>query len=244
MTLGGRFGTTALLVSPAVVLSVSVAFAHDSSAAATAELFTGSDLWRHGSFIYGGLLWSPEGLDRDGLTFKIIISGGAYRYTSGALGNATVRGRQAAGQVSAGWRFKWQRSELKVFVGPDYRSHELTPNDPSASLRGAKIGVRSAFEFWTEPDADSMLAINGSWSTISSRNYALQAQIGWRALESFYVGPEGLVNASENYRQYRLGLHVTGLRMHWTEWSAGSGIAFDSDNRSGAYLRVGASTRF
>ena len=28
--------------------------------------FSGIDLWRHGGFSYGGILWSPAGLDRGG----------------------------------------------------------------------------------------------------------------------------------------------------------------------------------
>jgi hypothetical protein len=30
--------------------------------------FTGTDIWRYGAFLYGGLLWSPAGLDADGFT--------------------------------------------------------------------------------------------------------------------------------------------------------------------------------
>jgi hypothetical protein len=31
-------------------------------------LFAGTDLWRDGAFVHGGLLWSPAGLDADGFT--------------------------------------------------------------------------------------------------------------------------------------------------------------------------------
>jgi hypothetical protein len=31
-------------------------------------LFTGTDLWRYGAFLYGGGLWSPAGVDHDGFT--------------------------------------------------------------------------------------------------------------------------------------------------------------------------------
>ena len=33
-------------------------------------LFAGTDLWRYGAFLYGGLLWSPGGIDADGFTLK------------------------------------------------------------------------------------------------------------------------------------------------------------------------------
>ncbi len=31
-------------------------------------LFAGTDLWRDGAFLAGGLLWSPGGLDKSGFT--------------------------------------------------------------------------------------------------------------------------------------------------------------------------------
>ncbi len=65
-------------------------------------LFSGADLWRDGRFMHGGLLWSPGGLDREGFTLQAVISGGHYRYQSGALNNATVTGTEEEIQVSAG----------------------------------------------------------------------------------------------------------------------------------------------
>ncbi|MBV9558107.1 MAG: cellulose biosynthesis protein BcsS, partial [Pseudolabrys sp.] len=58
-----------------------------------------------------------------------------------------------------------------------------------------------------------------------------------------YVGPEVATFAADDYRQHRFGLHATGFRTGSLEWSAGSGFARDSDNRSGAYIRLGVSTR-
>jgi hypothetical protein len=29
-------------------------------------LFSGTDVWRYGGFLYGGLLWAPAGLDNNG----------------------------------------------------------------------------------------------------------------------------------------------------------------------------------
>jgi hypothetical protein len=29
-------------------------------------LFSGTDLWRYGAFLYGGVLWAPGGLDNNG----------------------------------------------------------------------------------------------------------------------------------------------------------------------------------
>jgi Cellulose biosynthesis protein BcsS len=98
------------------------------------HLFAGGDIWRNGDFAYGGLLWSPGGLDREGFTLKAVMSGGLYRYDSGAPG-AQVTGREFVAQLLPGWRFKREQLEVKVFVGLDLQDHLLSPDDPSSGLQ-------------------------------------------------------------------------------------------------------------
>jgi hypothetical protein len=204
--------------------------------------FSGGDLWRNGGFLHGGVLWSPDGLDRDGLIVKAMISGGSYRYISGALGNAEVDGRELAAQLLGGWRFIRGKTELKLFAGLDLQNHRLSPDDPSSSLRGGDVGVRIAFELWNEPSPQTMLAADGSLSSIGT-NYSLRAAAGWRINDLFYIGPEAQTFATDDYRQVRVGAHVTGLKTGAFEWSAGAGFAHDSDRRDGTYVRLGVLTR-
>ena len=205
-------------------------------------LFSGVDLWRYGSFAHGGVVWSPRGLDREGFTLKLLLSGGAYRYISGALGNREVSGREVVAQFMPGWRFKFDRAELRVFAGLDAQNHKLTPDDPSSGLRRQDFGVRAAFDFWYEPSAETMLAVDGAVSSIDSQ-YSLRGAFGWRAFDSFYIGPEVQRFNSEGYRQTRVGVHVTAIRTNFGEWSVASGWGTDSGNRDGPYLRVGVITR-
>jgi hypothetical protein len=204
--------------------------------------FSGTDLWHHGKFIHGGLLWSPDGLDREGLTFKAAISGGFYRYISGALGNKEVTGRELTAQFMPGWRFKAGSTEVKVFAGIDLQNHRLNPDDPASGLRGPSAGVRVAFDLWSEPTPTTMLAADGALSSIAT-GYSLRAATGWRVNDRFYLGPEAQAFASRDYRQLRFGLHLTGLKIEPFEWSAAAGLASDSDRRSGAYVRLGVLTR-
>ena len=48
---------------------------------------------------------------------------------------------------------------------------------------------------------------------------------------------------TDNYRQFRAGLHVTAFAPASFEWSAGAGWATDTDDRSGAYGKLGVFTR-
>jgi hypothetical protein len=237
-----RRGNAAIVIAAACWLW-SFAPAGAQSAGAHLLLFTGSDLWGHGSFLYGGTLWSPGGLDRGGFTLKTLISGGTYNYLSGALGNAQVDGRELVAQVMPGWRFKSGATEIKVFAGLDGQNHHLSPDDPGSKLRGGDVGLRAAFEFWTEPTPAMMVEADGSASTVAD-SYAVHAAFGWRVLNMFYLGPEVQAFASDDYTQRRVGAHITALKLGGAEWSAAAGYATDSDDRESAYARFSVSRRY
>lgn len=209
----------------------------------TLLLFSGTDLWRNGLFAHGGLLWSPGGLGREGFTFKMAIAGGSYRYTSGALGGATVLGREFKAAVMPGWRFKFDRTEIKLFAGPELQSHGTSPTDSGTSLRGTKGALRVAFELWHQPTPWTMLAADITASTISDNDYAARLAAGWQVMENFYAGPEFQVWSAEDYRQYRLGLHLTRVVIKTEEWSLAAGWATDSDDRDGFYTRISVLTK-
>ncbi len=229
-----------LSVTGSAALADPIPVGHDD---ARYLLSASTDLWRHGGFGHGGVLWSPDGLDREGFALKLTFGGGVYRYRSGALGNAEVTGRQFAGSLLPGWRFQHERATFGVFVGLDLQSHRLSPDDASAGLRGNYVGIRTVLELWYEPDATTMLAADASASTVGP-SYAARLAYGWRVFEQFYVGPEVSAFAHDrNYGQVRAGVHLTGFKTGAFEWSAGVGWASDSDNRNSAYGKLGVFTR-
>lgn len=204
-------------------------------------LFSGTDLWRHGSFSYGGLLWSPGRIERQGFTFKLLIGDGAYRYKSGTLGN--INARQVVGFALPGWRFIVDGAIVSVFAGVDVQDHALTPHDPGSSIAGTHVGIRGAVEFWHEPDPQTMIAADASITSIGP-SYSLRAAFGWRVFDAFYAGPEVAGFSSDDaYKQFRAGLHLTGFKWNFIEWSAGFGWSTDSDDRDGVYGRIGLFVR-
>ena len=96
----------------------------------------GRDVWRNGAFAYGGLLIAPGGFEDDGLMFKLVLSGGLYRYNAGDLGSQVVIGSEMTGQILPGWRIKRGGIEAKIFLGLDIERHSLTPDDPANKLAG------------------------------------------------------------------------------------------------------------
>jgi hypothetical protein len=209
-------------------------------------LFSGRDLWRNGVFLYGGLLQAPGGFERDGLLLKLVLSGGAYRYTADALGGERVTGAEWLVQGLLGWRVKRGNAEVKVFVGPEFQHHRLWPDDPGNKLNGSAFGLRFAAELWTELAPATVVIGDVALSTVATSHSARLAY-GRHVLENivggFYVGPEIQYFAADGYRHLRLGAHITGLKLDNLEWSAAGGWAGDSDRASGAYVRLGLVTR-
>jgi len=205
-------------------------------------LFSGTDLWRDGSFMHGGLLWSPAGLDNEGFTFQALFSGGQYRYRSSAFNNAWVIGTEGEVQLLPGWRFKHDKLEVKVFAGLDIKRDTTSPDDPSNRLNGTSAGIRATVNLWFEPTPSTMAAADASLTSIATA-YSARAAYGWRVEDWFYLGPETQVFACAGYRQLRFGAHITGLKTGLWEWSAAAGWSGDSEHRTSPYLRLGVLMR-
>lgn len=221
-----------------LVCAVSLARGADADPAEPKfQLFSGTDLWREGGFLYGGVVWSPDSLYKQGFALKVMAGAGEYRFHSGALAT-DVMGHVTQGFVTPGWRFKAEHLEITVFAGLDAQQHRLTPDDPSAGLRGGYLGARGEVDVWYEPSVTTMIAADASFSTIGD-SYSGRLAYGWKLRNTFYVGPEVQAMGSVNYSAVRAGLHVTSWHYGRTEWSAAAGFMSDSDHRQGLYGRLG-----
>jgi hypothetical protein len=201
-------------------------------------LFSGRDIWRNGAFTHGGVIYAPNGFDKDSLLLKVLTSGGVYRYFSGATGER-IYGAENTVQFLPGFRVKRGDFEAKVFMGLDYETHWLWPSDPTNSLRGRSFGLRVAFDFWYEPAPTTMVAMDFSLATTSASPY-LRIAAGKRVLdEQFYFGPEfSYYSNSDGYRHFRIGAHFTAMKTGEKEWTASGGWARDTDRQSSPYVRL------
>jgi hypothetical protein len=211
----------------------------DRDAAAHFLFFSGADIWRNGAFSHAGFLWAYQGLDGDGLVFKLLLNGGLYRYRSG---NTEITGRQEMGAALPGWRWHRPGLEVTVFAGLDVQDHRYSPDDPGNRLRGTHGGARGGFDVWYEPFQNGMVTGSASLSTVG-KSYWTRAAAGWRVFDAVWLGPEFLGSGDDTYRQLRIGAHVTSLHFGRYEFSAGVGWVTDSDRRDGVYGRIGVLMR-
>lgn len=202
-------------------------------------LFAGTDIWRDGAFLHGGILWSPGGIDAPGFALKLLIGSGMYRYRSGALGGVEVTGRQTAVFVLPGWRMRAGPVTATVFAGLDMQRHRLLPDDPASGLRGNKTGLRSGIELWYQPNHYTMASADVSVSTVGP-SLSGRIAFGRKVENGGFAGPElQAFSGRDSYRQWRIGLHLTDWYVAGAELSAGIGWSTDSDRRDGLYARFG-----
>jgi Cellulose biosynthesis protein BcsS len=202
-------------------------------------LYAGFDIWRFGRTGYGGFYWAPDGLNNDGFITRLFVSRGVERYDAGSKRFNTDIVRAAP---LAGWRFSQDKLELKVFAGPELENRVLTPDVPTAALRGTHIGARVATELWWQPVPEMMLTSAFSAST-NATSHSARAATGVRVFDQFWMGPEISASSDDFSRQYRIGAHLTGFKLAPFEWSAAAGYVTDSYHRSGIYGRIGVLTR-
>jgi hypothetical protein len=202
-------------------------------------LYAGFDIWRFGRTGYGGFYWAPDGLNNDGFITRLFVSRGVERYDAGSKRfNTTI----VRASPLAGWRFKRDDFELKVFAGPELENRVLTPDVPAAKFRGTQLGARVAAELWWEPMPALMLTSAFSAST-NATSHGARAAAGWRMFGQFWAGPEISASGDAFSTQYRIGAHLTGFRLAAFEWSVAAGYVADSFHRSGVYGRIGVLTR-
>lgn len=222
--------------------SASVWAGTDGPDKASFLLFTGTDLWRDGAFIYGGVLWSPAGLDAGGFTLKLLLNGGDYTYPSAGL-RRDVDGTLLSAAGLPGWRMVRDGITVSLYAGPAVQDYRLTPYDPGSRLHGFYLGGQFAGEIWYQPSPATMVALDSSIVSIGPTG-SLRAALGERIFAPVFIGPEAQALWCAEYQEARVGAHVTGWRFDALEWSAGAGWAVDSDRRAGPYLRLGFNARY
>ncbi len=171
----------------------------------------------------------------------LLLAGGRYIYPSGALGTY-VAGTALSASLLPGWRMTRDGMTVDVFAGPVVQDFRLSPNDPSSLLHGSYTGAQIAADVWYQPNAATLVMLDGSIESIAIIGSA-RAAFGWRASEPFFIGPEAQAIWCFDYQQFRLGAHVTAFRVNTLEWSAAGGWENESFRRGGPYLRIGFNTR-
>jgi hypothetical protein len=230
-----------------ILLPIVAAPAEDTANTAGADrarelntvLFGSLDGGRSG-FVSAGMKRALGGsLDRDGF----ILMGGA------GFGGAPERGMRldtasfrptAQGHALLGYQWMLGPVTLSALVGPELDAETDSVN----ALRSARtrFGLRGHAELWAHPTPETLATatlIAGSarghvWSRVSG---------GYAFWPGVFVGPEAAFYARDDYREWRFGAHVTGLKWGPVNFRLSGGLSQANDDRTGAYFGLSGYVR-
>jgi hypothetical protein len=140
-------------------------------------------------------------------------------------------------QALLGYEWRIGSSFLALHAGADTETEQRVEAF-GPSFMATRYGARVQADLWIVPTPGTMIQANGYVSSLNGRLWARIAP-GWQTPAGFYLGPEFEAYGERDYRKYRLGLHLTGLRFLGLEWRLSGGLQQTSDRPSAYYGTLG-----
>jgi hypothetical protein len=173
--------------------------------------FTGA---RHDSDLYAAVERALNGdYSRDGFLFRAEGTFNAFSYENTLFDAARViDGTEWQGAALAG--YQWVRGSItySAFVGVDFQSIHLSPNDITNPVRGDRAGAKFAGEVETEKDGPMYFDLAGEFSTAFD-TYFVRGRAGYDFKLGYPVtqvvaGPEISFLGDEDFDARRVGAFV------------------------------------
>ncbi len=173
-----------------------------------------------------------SGLDESGIRLRLGGVVGQYSYTNTNLGKVT--GTQTDGSFMIGYEWVTKRASFGVYGGANYDDNKIDKNDTANTSVGKGTGLKIAVDFNYRPTDYTMFAGVASFSSMHSSYYA-RLKAGYALAPDVYVGPEAIFMGDEFFRQWRIGLHLTGAKFSMLQLGASAGVLVDKVRGSGLY---------
>ena len=163
--------------------------------------FSGIDFVEGATYTYSGIIVATNGdLARDGVLVRLYGSWVGYDLDPGD-------GRGLQGDAMIGYKFTRGPVWGSIFVGVDVQDFDLSPDDPTARVRGSETGFKVSGDLATVYGSPVHASIGGSYST-AFNSYWARARLG-AFRNRITVGPEAIAFGNIDYEARRLGAFVT-----------------------------------
>jgi hypothetical protein len=86
-------------------------------------------------------------------------------------------------------------------------------DDPFARDTTTHVGAGLHGEMWAHPTARTLLTTTVIAGTARTPHLWARAAAGYALWDGVFVGPEASVYATDTYREWRFGAHLTGLTL-------------------------------
>lgn len=196
-------------------------------------LFTGLDDRERSYYGYAGVVHAINGnIATDGFLFRAMGLYNPYSYKSAVVAGGEVDGKMTAFDVLVGYQKIFPALTARLFVGLDYESHSLSPDNPLDSNRGHAYGVHVRGEIETPYFSQYYGSVLASYGSAKER-YWVRGRAGYN-FNGIIVGPEGIGTGNRETEEGRVGAFVTFRNVVPFELSLSGGYSNTRTNRGGA----------
>ncbi len=181
------------------------------------------------------LLWSPLGAFYESGP-RVRITGAISRYKFWGDPEMTFlsSGQDTELDVLLGYGFKLERGLLLTAVGPTVVRSAQWPGDLSPPSAVVRHGVKAYSSLYANPTDATMLYSQAYYSSVG-QSYYFQGKGGWAVLPRVFVGPEVTFSGGTGRDQWRLGGHISGLKLGPLLLGLSAGYENDRTQGRGAY---------
>lgn len=173
-------------------------------------------------------------LDQSGLRLRLGGDVGEYDYLSSAAGVGKVHGREEDGSVLAGWQWVTKTTSVGLYAGPEVRNDLLDKADPGNTAPATGVGLTTGVDVYSNPTPYTMVFGQIAYSTLRQAYYS-HFKAGIAVAEDVFVGPEALFLGDDLYKQWRVGMHLSGVRLGALQFGISGGYLDDATRGPGAY---------
>ncbi len=166
---------------------------------------------------------------------------GSYRAGGGNGGSAL--GEQAEIAAMAGYAWVMPDAVFSGFVGLNARYNALSRFDSGLPDEGTRIGVKAALDLYARPTAFTMVHATGTYASAFNDYYG-RVRAGVAGLAGGFLGPEFAVLGDDFYRQWRAGVHLSGMQFGAVQLGVSVGYLHDRARKGGAYTTLDLRTGF
>jgi Cellulose biosynthesis protein BcsS len=157
---------------------------------------------------------------------------GTYGYTNS--NSEFVTGRQESGAVTMGYEWISRNLSYSLYLGLIGQDNTLSIPDPKNPVVGGGLGIKTSAEVYYKPNARTMLSAYTSFSTVHGAYY-MRLKGGWLVSDGIYAGPELSFLGDDFSGQWRMGAHLTGVKLGSMQLGLSGGIMSDRVLGTGGY---------
>jgi len=198
------------------------------------NLYFGVDWTSHRSLAgYMGVLYAPGGMEQSGLRLAAFGLLGDYRYLGGD--GELFRGKFASVDGLVGWSKVFENGAVTLSIGANYQDHRIRPFDADNTVVGSKTGFKFQGDLWVNPTERTLVYALASYSTAFSTYYSV-GRLGYDFLSNgVFFGPEVGGLGNDRTDQFRVGAHLTDIKLGPAKVTLSGGWMRERDEGTGWY---------